>query len=121
MDREIAEFGRRLGLGPLAFPERGPLALEIESAGRLYLEPGEGELWLYLAVPLPPYDRETLPRALARAGFESAPAFPLTCGLTGDSLLLLTRLPAARVTAGELERAADFLMREMAAVQESGR
>lgn len=116
MDREIAEFGRRLGLGPLVLPERGSLALEIESAGRLYLEAGEGELRLYLALPLPPYDRETLPRALTRAGFESAPAFPLSCGLAGDSLLLLTRLASARVTAGELERAAEFLLREMAAL-----
>ncbi len=117
MDREISEFSRRLGLGPATLPDRGPLALEIEGAGRLFMERGTEELWLYLAAPLPPYDRETLPRALARTGFELAPAFPLTCGLAGDSLLLLTRLAAARVTAGELERAADFLLREMAAIR----
>lgn len=111
MERQIAEFGRRMGLGDLAAPGQGPLALDIAEVGRLYLEPGERELIVYLALPLAPYDERRLPAALGLGGYENRRTYPLACGLAGDNLLLMTRLERNRVTAGELEIVADQLIK----------
>ena len=52
-------------------------------------------------------------RALALCHFRHASAFPLTAGMKGDTLILLTRLPERQVTAALLEDAVMELARVM--------
>ncbi|MDR3037792.1 MAG: CesT family type III secretion system chaperone [Candidatus Adiutrix sp.] len=107
----LAEFGRRLGLGELRPPASGPLTLEVGGLGQLALEPlADGDLLLSLALPLPPYERERLTRALRRCAPEQGPVYPLACGCHHNHLIFMVRLPQAGLRAADLENAAVFLL-----------
>lgn len=117
LDHELNAFGMRMGLPGLAFSPQGLAALDVSGMGRLYFERqqrrGEEELLLYLSRPFPPYDGTLPERALALCHFRHASAFPLTAGMKGDILILLTRLPERQVTAALLEDAVMELARVM--------
>ena len=53
IEREIAEFGRRMGMPAFSLSPAGLAALDVERLGRLHLElaesAGERELLVYLA------------------------------------------------------------------------
>ena len=94
LEQELNEFGRRMGLPGLSFSPDGLAALDVERMGRLHLEkggkPGAEELLVYLARPCPAHD----PRP-----------FPLSAGVHGDQLIMLTRLPEREATAAGMEKA----------------
>ncbi|UQZ90966.1 type III secretion chaperone SycN [Deltaproteobacteria bacterium Smac51] len=114
-EREISEFGLRMGLGDLALsPPEGRLALDVEGLGRLHLEVAErDEVLVYLAAPLAAHDHETLPRALARCHYDEGFAPQLYCGFEDGQLMLMSRLSASEITAPALERLAEALFRTM--------
>ncbi|MDY0273954.1 MAG: type III secretion chaperone SycN [Desulfomicrobium sp.] len=111
LDREIAEFGRRMGLPQLALPESGVAALDVDKLGRLYLERGQDtqELLVYLAFPVPAHDSMVLRRALELCSYAHAHPWPLSAGVHAGQLVLLVRLHEREVTAASLENAIHFL------------
>ena len=113
LEQELNEFGRRKGLPGLSFSPSGLAALDVERMGRLHLEksgkPGAEELLVYLARPCPAHDREAPERALALCHYRHPRPFPLSAGMHGDQLIMLTRLQEREVTAANLEKTALFL------------
>jgi type III secretion system chaperone SycN len=111
LEKEILEFGRRLGLGRLVPPVSGPLDLELAGLGRLSLEETpNGQVLLALALPLAPYEKGRLVRALGLCAPEAGRAYPLACGYHQDRLIFMVRLEAVGLSAADLENAARFLI-----------
>lgn len=110
-DREIAEFGRRMGMPDFSLPESGVAALDVEKLGRLYLERGPDgrELLLYLAVSVPAHDTMIPRRALELCSYVHAHPWPLYSGVHANQLVLLTRLDERQTTAAAVENAVRFL------------
>lgn len=111
----LAEFGRRLGLGPLTLSVDQPLTLKL-GTGFLSLEltaEPAAEVLMILSGPLAPYDQATMRRALEACSFEHRRRFGLACGRQGDSLMLMTRLPADGCRSDDLEQAAEMLITVM--------
>ena len=114
IERELAEFGRRMGMPSLAFSAQGIAALDIENMGRLYLErntenPLIPELLLYLVLPVPAYDRQAPRRILELCHYKHAHPMPLHGGMHAGQIVLLTRFPEQDVNAARIEMAALFL------------
>ena len=98
IEREIAEFGRRMGMPAFSLSPAGLAALDVERLGRLHLElaenAGERELLVYLARAVPEYDADPM---------------PLSGGVHKGNIVLLTRFPERQATAAGIERAVQFL------------
>lgn len=109
LEQELSEFGRRMGLPGLTFGPGGLAALDVEHMGRLHLEKSEQrgatELLIYLARPCPAHDREVPERALALCHYRYPRPFPLSAGMHGDQLIMLTRLAEREATAANMEKA----------------
>lgn len=109
LERELNEFGRRMGLLGLNFGPDGLVALDVERMGRLHLErggrAGAEELLLYLARPFPAHDREAPERALTLCHYRYPRPFPLSAGIHGEQLIMLTRLTERDATAANMEKA----------------
>ena len=113
LKRELVEFGRRLGMANLALHENGVAVLEIESLGRLCLEPEGDDLLIYMTAPVPESDREAPRRVLERCDYRHAHPFTLMGGLHRGQMMLLVRLPQQSVSAARIENAARFLAEEL--------
>ncbi len=117
LERELAEFGRRMGLPGLSFNGEGSLALDVERMGRLYLEKretdGGAELLVYLTRPCPPHDTDAPARALSLCHYRHAHPFTLSAGLHRDQLIVLTRLDERESTAARIEQAVLLLAETM--------
>ena len=109
IEREIAEFGRRMGMPAFSLSPAGLAALDVERLGRLHLElaenAGERELLVYLARAVPEYDVKAPRRVLER----HADPMPLSGGVHKGNIVLLTRFPERQATAAGIERAVQFL------------
>ncbi len=118
LDREIFEFGRRMGMPEFALSASGVAALDVEGIGRLYLERGEdgSELLLYLAVSVPAHDALIPRKALEMCSYSMAHPWPLYSGVHANQLVLLTRLGEREATAASLENAVHFLSQMAAQV-----
>lgn len=113
LEREIKEFGRRMGMPGFALSQAGIAALDIEKFGRLYLEEGSEELLVYLVAPVAPHDHSASRRILELCGYKNAHPMPLSGGLHADGAVLLTRMAVRDVTTAALENAVDYLGRMM--------
>lgn len=113
LERELAEFGRRLGMANLALHENGVAALEIESLGRLCLEQDGDDLLIYMTAPVPESDRGAPRRVLERCDYRHAHPFTLVGGLHKGQIMLLVRLPQQSISAVQIENAARFLVEEL--------
>ena len=113
LEQELNEFGRRMGLPGLRFSPDGLAALDVERMGRLHLEksgtPGAEELLVYLSRACPAHDREAPERALSLCHYRHPRPFPLSAGMHGEQLIMLTRLQERDVTAANLEKTVLFL------------
>ncbi len=125
IEREIAEFGRRMGMPSFALSADGLAALDVEGLGRLYLERGpddaqERELLVYVALPVPDYDTGAPRRVLEAC---HAHPLPLAGGLHNGNIILITRLPEGRATAADIEKAVLFLgtIRDQVGAAQEGR
>lgn len=107
LEREISEFGQRLGLPDLAFDANGHVILEIDTVGVLHMErPAEqaDSLHVYLAREAPPHDKGLARRALELCHYRQHHPFALAAALHRGQCLMLTRVDAASVTAPQLEQ-----------------
>ncbi len=118
LEGELAEFGRRMGLPGLSFNDGGPVVLDVEGMGRLYLEKREtgGELLVYLTRPCPAHDTDAPARALALCHYRHARPFTLSGGLYREELIVLIRLDERESTAARIEQAVLLLAETMNAV-----
>ena len=114
IEREIAEFGRRMGMPAFSLSPAGLAALDVERLGRLHLElaenAGERELLVYLARAVPEHDVKE------RCHYRHADPMPLSGGLHKGHIILLTRFPERQATAAGIEKAVQFLGGVMDAV-----
>ena len=121
LDAALNDFGKRMGLPALAFSAEGLAALDVQDLGRLYFERSHGdageELLIYLARDIPGYDDGMVGRALALCHYRHNTPFALSAGLRGDTLLLLTRVPAKQASAAMLENATLQLIQSLKTVQ----
>jgi type III secretion system chaperone SycN len=113
IDRTIQEFAHRLGLGRLRNGGMPPLSFRLEGLGDLsFSKAGAGpdeELVMSLALPLAPYDEESLPRALRLCHPDKRRAFALQAGLAGGKLILAVRAGSRGLSPALLENQAMFL------------
>ena len=113
IEREIAEFGRRMGMPAFSLSPAGLAALDVERLRRLHLElaesAGERELLVYLARAVPEYDVKAPRRVLERCHYRHADPMPLSGGVHKGNIVLLTRFPERQATAAGIERAVQFL------------
>jgi type III secretion system chaperone SycN len=109
MDRDISELARRLGLGDLRFSDRGVLALDLEGAGRVFMERSGGTLLMYLAAEAPPHDPDLPRRLLDACHHRHAHPLDVSGGIHGGRVVLLTRLAEGDVSAAFLENSMTFL------------
>ena len=97
IEREIAEFGRRMGMPAFSLSPAGLAALDVERLGRLHLElaenAGERELLVYLARAVPEYDVKAPRRVLERCHYRHADPMPLSGGVHKGNIVLLPRFP----------------------------
>lgn len=112
IEREIAEFGRRMGM-PAFSLSRGARRARRGAPRRLHLElaenAGERELLVYLARAVPEYDVKAPRRVLERCHYRHADPMPLSGGVHKGNIVLLTRFPERQATAAGIERAVQFL------------
>lgn len=110
LDETLGDFGRRIGVGELAFGERGFVQFALSEGGMLGIAHSPGEVRIWLARPLSRADRGAYERALVQCDFRRRPPLPLQAGLRGeDELVLLARIPERDFTTPALERALDVL------------
>lgn len=110
LDREISEFGRRMGMPGFALStDNGVAALDVHSLGRVYFERSEEEILIYLASPVPAHESEFPRRVLSLCGYLHAHPQPLYGGVHAGQVVLLTRVPERTVTAASLETSVAFL------------
>ena len=102
IEREIAEFGRRMGMPAFSL---SPAGLHLELAENA----GERELLVYLARAVPEYDVKAPRRVLERCHYRHADPMPLSGGVHKGNIVLLTRFPERQATAAGIERAVQFL------------
>ncbi|MFR3459084.1 MAG: hypothetical protein ACLTTU_12715 [Bilophila wadsworthia] len=106
IEREIAEFGRRMGMPAFSLSPAGLAALDVERLGRLHLElaenAGERELLVYLARAVPEYDVKAPRRVLERCHYRHADPMPLSGGYKGN--IVLQPVSNGEATAVGIER-----------------
>lgn len=113
LEHEIEQFGQRMGIANLAFTPAGMAALELEGAGRVYLERKPEELLVYIARTAPPYDHDMPRRILEACHYGKAHPVPLCGGMHKDQAVLLTRMPERGVTTAFLENTVNYLLQQM--------
>lgn len=126
LDNAVEEFGRRMGLPNLSLPPTGVMALDVQGLGRLHLEcashqaqglqspkvadaEDDERLLLCLARPMPVHETHRRRKALELCHHNHGHPLPLTAGLRGDDLVLLTWLQGRDLHGVALENAVRFL------------
>ena len=121
IEREIQEFGNRLGLDQIEASSSGVSQLDIQDIGSLYLERNEDghELLVYLTRPVPQYDTESIRRLFEMCDYRRALPIRVSVGVYAGQAIVLTRLNEHEVSAAHLENVlryfVDFLQQATAA------
>ncbi len=102
LDREISEFGRRLGLSHLELGIQGIICLKVADVGVLFLEQKGETLFVTLAEE-GQADVASVKKLLAAINWRTLPKMVVYGGLAKGRRLIVTRLHANTVTAVELE------------------
>ncbi len=113
LEHEIEEFGRRMGLANLTLTQGAVAALELEGAGRIYLERMADDVLVYLARPAPAYDHALPRRILTACHYNRAHPFPLCGGMHQGQAMLIARVAERNVTTAFLENMAQYLLGQM--------
>ncbi len=115
---EFEQFLADMGLPPLSFAPGSPVGFILNNSLELTLEYNEqGEIALVLAVPMPPYARDKLEKALRASSYREKRLLDFTAGYSRDKLLLLTLLPK-ECSALELRTAVEALIQQSELLEE---
>lgn len=119
IDEEIKAFGERLGIDNLSLNDKGVVSLKIEGIGVLSLETTEdtrGVPVLLMAVgrTLEAEEESKLAFYLDRVNWRHNPKVFYHATLSGNRLVLCSRLPEPKVTVATLENVFRFLINELA-------
>lgn len=123
LEKEIDEFGRRIGLPGLKLNDNGLAQLNIEGLGCLSLElaaegrHGERDLIFSIALSPDAHAAEKLPAAFASVNSEERLPLQMATGLLENRLILSARLSTDRVRASDLENALRLLLSKAEALR----
>lgn len=120
-DTVLRQFGDAAGMTGLAFDARGQAVFRADSGRLLGMERAEGEVLVYVALPLD-YDAGAwLLRACKRAHHSRLDDWPVQPALREHEqrqhLLALTRIPEPEFTDTRLRQALEYLSRWLDAMR----
>lgn len=108
----LADFGKTMGISPLAFSGQGVVRLCFVKMGTLFIERGAGEVLVYLVREPAAVDGTALRRALELCHYRHQHPVTVQAGLHGDSqLIFLARIPETDFQLPVLERVVGLLKR----------
>ena len=106
----IADFGHSIGIDPLKWNAKGIVCLSFENFGKLYFEPEEDTLLIYLAHNIPFLDKMKMVKAFELTNVRENHPYPVQVGLRGQTAIVFCiRLPAANCQLHEIQMAAMLL------------
>ncbi|WCB48221.1 type III secretion chaperone SycN [Nitratidesulfovibrio vulgaris] len=105
----IAAFARRMGMTGFVPSAGGLAAFDIDGVGRLFVEPSDDMLLVYLARAVPAHETHLPRRLLDLSHYRHAWPLPLQGGMHGGQAVVLTRLDGRTATAVDVENAAVLL------------
>lgn len=114
LERELADFGARIGIPNLAWGEGDALTLTFDDLGSLTLacpKSEEDDFLLSFSRPARPEEaRKAFWSALASARWSVRHPYALVTGVHRDRWILGLKLPVSRVSGAELESALRHLL-----------
>ena len=114
LERELTDFGERIGLPNLAWGKEEDLTLTFDDLGSLTLrcpKNEEDDFLLTFSRPARPEEaRKAFRAALRAAHWTSRQPYALAAGMHNDRWILGIKLPLARVSGAELESALRHLL-----------
>lgn len=114
LERELADFGARIGIPNLAWGEGDALTLTFDDLGSLTLacpKSEEDDFLLTFSRPARPEEaRKAFWSALASARWSVRHPYALVTGVHRDRWILGLKLPVSRVSGAELESALRHLL-----------
>lgn len=117
MEREYAEFAKRLGLSGFSFSENGVASLVVENVGQVFFEKNEQErervLLVYLARQYDVYEKAMPEKVLRFCSYAQGHNPPLYGSCVKDMAILGVRLDEETFTAVSLENTIYYLAEKM--------
>ena len=114
LERELTDFGERIGIPNLAWGEEEALTLAFDDFGTLTLacpQSEEDDFLLIFSRPARPDEARRAFWAFLRAAhWTSRQPYALAAGMHNDRWILGIKLPLARVSGAELESALRHLL-----------
>jgi type III secretion system chaperone SycN len=108
----VAQFAAELGMGRVAVDAAAPAVFRFERSGRLFVEPRDARILVYLEGQEPVRDRRELIAALAACALQHRWAMPVRPGLAAnDRLVFGVALEERDFTLPALHDALDLLIR----------
>jgi type III secretion system chaperone SycN len=106
----IAEFGHSIGIDHLKCNRKGVVCLSLEKFGKLYFEPKDEVLFIYLVREIPFFDKAKMIKSLEFTHSREKHPYPVQVGLKGQgTVVFCVHLPFANCQLHELQTAATFL------------
>ncbi len=120
LDRELADFGERIGIPNLVWGEEEALTLTFDDLGSLTLrcpKNEEDDFLLTFSRPARPEEvRKAFRAALRAAHWTSRQPYAVVTGMHKDRWILGLKLPVSRVSGAELESALRHLLQLQASL-----
>lgn len=114
LERELTDFGERIGIPTLAWGEEEALTLTFDDLGSLTLrcpESEEDDFLITFSRPARPEEaRRAFWASLHAAHWTARPPYTLVTGMHNDRWILGLKLPVSRVSGAELESALRHLL-----------
>ncbi len=111
LEREIYEFGKRLGMDGLALNDQGLVVIDIDNLGRLHLEKAENKdiLFIYLSLPYESYN-DIIPRkVLEICSYLNGHPIPISGGVYDNWVSLLSEQDSNKINASNIENIVRYL------------
>lgn len=110
IDDAVSDFGRTMGLEPLAFNSSGVINLVFEVSGALYLERADSALLVYLCREIDRPSAELYAAALELCHWRHNHDYPVNAALHQDKTLVFSvRLTEEQVSVPALEQVIQLL------------
>ncbi|MCQ2444964.1 MAG: CesT family type III secretion system chaperone [Mailhella sp.] len=110
-DRDLNEFGMRLGLPGLGFSEEGTVSLSIGELGTLSLRRAEDDVLMSLSVPAPYFEAGRMRSLLEACAWQQGAPFAVSAGYFGERYVASVRCGGFSAAEAEnaLRRLVDLL------------